>query len=43
VQNVVAEFIEEIARGKGATRMSRDLFLEIVDQYAPPEFRERFG
>jgi len=43
VQNTVAEFIEEIARGKGATHMTHELFMEIVDQYAPPEFRERFG
>jgi flavin reductase (DIM6/NTAB) family NADH-FMN oxidoreductase RutF len=43
VRDVVAEFIEEIARGKGASRMTRELFMEIVDQYAPPEFRERFG
>lgn len=43
VQSVVAEFIEEIAQGKGATTMTLALFMEIVDQYAPPEFRERFG
>jgi flavin reductase (DIM6/NTAB) family NADH-FMN oxidoreductase RutF len=43
VRPVVAEFIEEIARGKGAAYMTRELFMDIVDQYAPPEFRERFG
>lgn len=43
VQSVVAEFIEEIARGKGAARMTHELLIEIVDQYAPPEFRERFS
>jgi hypothetical protein len=42
VQSVVAEFIEEIALGKNATRMTHELLIEIVDQYAPPEFRERF-
>jgi flavin reductase (DIM6/NTAB) family NADH-FMN oxidoreductase RutF len=43
VQAVVVEFIEEIARNKGAQSMTHELFIDIVDQYAPPEFRERFG
>jgi hypothetical protein len=42
-QPVVAEFIEEIGRNKGSQLMTHELFIDIVDQYAPPEFRERFG